>query len=159
MRFRKTVLRPDFVQVSSTVGVSLQKKEFLVDQLVSSDMSAARTELPRPSSDFRSAFSALPLKVIARHIAEERILRICPTIVPEWLYGLPVSQLERVYRRRMNARKSDSGTKTYVVETAEEIPIRIAELKVLFADFDKVAMIPDSRIDLDASREFAEVSA
>lgn len=115
--------------------------------------------LPQPRADFRATFDALPLKVICRHIAEQRILRICPTIEAEWLALLPITQLERVYRRRMNARKADSGTKTYVVETAEEIPSRLAELKVMFAELQPSPLIPDSRIELDVSREYAEASA
>lgn len=128
-------------------------------QQVANTKSEVQTELPRPSADFRTAFEALPIKVIARHLAEERVLHICPTIEAAWLQDLPVRQLERVYRRRMNARKADSGTKTYVVETAEEIPFRLAELKVLFAELKSSPLIPISRIDLDASREFAEASA
>lgn len=128
-------------------------------QQVTGTKSEVQTELPQPRADFRTAFEALPIRVIARHIAEGRILRICPTIEAVWLSTLPISQLERVYRRRMNARKADSGTKTYVVETAEEIPFRLDELKLMFAELQFRPLIPSSRIDLDASREFAEVSA
>lgn len=114
--------------------------------------------LPQPATDFRTIFESLPIKVITKEVAIPRILRICPQADAVWLQRLPIDHLERVYRRRMNVFKPHSGTKTFVVASADEVERKLAEVKQLLAS-KPLNIVPEPRIGLDDDRELAEMSA
>ena len=115
-------------------------------ELVADTKVAANDILPKPKTDFRTAFEALPIKVIVRSKAEERIMligqKLDVVVDPNWLTELPIDHLERVYRRRMNTFKINSGMKTFVVESPDLVPARLAELQEMFAALNGVASVP-----------------
>ncbi|MEO7617851.1 MAG: hypothetical protein ABIS59_03340, partial [Candidatus Saccharibacteria bacterium] len=111
-------------------------------------------EVPQPRLSYLDRYTALPVKVLVRDVAERKLMLICPQLNADWLSGLPIEQLQRTFRCRMNAHKADSGARVFIVATCDEVAGKFTEVQAMFAALrGETPVIPDQTIVLDAASE------
>jgi hypothetical protein len=127
---------------------------------VSTAQTSIVDEVPQPRLSYLELFTALPVTVLVRDKAERKLMLICPQLNPDWLSHLPIDQLERTYRRRMNAYKADSGARVFIVETCDEVAAKFTEVQAMFAALrGEIPAIPSQIIELDVTPELVGATA